>query len=104
MTECSVCGLLFSGTAAFDAHRVGRHAYSYSEGLHMDPPREDGRRCLAADEMAIAHLELNGSGKWHLILSQKQLASLARLRQRRTTNALDATREPDATPYLGTAA
>ena len=105
MTECSVCGLLFAGTSAFDAHRVGKHAYLYSEGLRMDPPREDGRRCLASAEMAAAHhLVLDGSGQWRLVLSQKQLASLARLRQRRTTNSLDAIRAPVATSSLGTAA
>jgi len=36
---------------AFDAHRVGVHAYTYSEGLKMDPMREDGRRCLTVAEM-----------------------------------------------------
>jgi hypothetical protein len=45
------CGENFGSVAAFDAHRVGVHEYTYSEGLQMNPPREDGRRCLSASEI-----------------------------------------------------
>jgi hypothetical protein len=49
---CRSCGQEFGGTSAFDAHRIGRHEYTYSEGLKQDPPIEDGRRCRSAREMA----------------------------------------------------
>jgi hypothetical protein len=48
---CTTCGRDFSGDAMFDRHRVGNHAYLYAEGLAMNPPREDGRRCLEPEEM-----------------------------------------------------
>ena len=48
---CASCGRDFSGDSMFDRHRVGKHAYTYSEGLALEPPREDGRRCLDAEEM-----------------------------------------------------
>ena len=48
---CRSCGKDFSGLEGFDRHRVGVHAYTYSEGLKLDPPREDGRRCLTTDEL-----------------------------------------------------
>jgi hypothetical protein len=51
MNICPTCGLDFSSVAAFDDHRVGTHDYTYSEGVAMDPMREDGRRCLHLDEM-----------------------------------------------------
>jgi hypothetical protein len=48
---CTSCGRDFVGDSLFDLHRVGVHDYTISEGLKLDPPREDGRRCLDADEM-----------------------------------------------------
>jgi len=51
LSYCTTCGRDFSGDRMFDRHRVGVHAYTLSEGLRMDPPREDGRRCLYPDEM-----------------------------------------------------
>jgi hypothetical protein len=48
---CTSCGCDFTGDALFERHRVGTHDYTYSEGAKMDPPREDGRRCLTRDEM-----------------------------------------------------
>ncbi|HEX4672032.1 MAG TPA: hypothetical protein VH279_07175 [Solirubrobacteraceae bacterium] len=48
---CTSCGVDFTGDWLFDKHRVGRHEYMLSEGLRLDPPREDGRRCLDRDEM-----------------------------------------------------
>ena len=51
LSFCRSCGRDFSGDRTFDLHRVGNFAYDYSEGLTMDPLREDGRRCLDADEM-----------------------------------------------------
>jgi hypothetical protein len=51
LSYCVSCGRDFSGDTIFDLHRVGVHAYDYPEGLKLDPPREDGRRCLEPDEM-----------------------------------------------------
>jgi hypothetical protein len=51
--------------ALFDAHRVGVHAYVLTEGLRMDPPREDGRRCLDETEVAERGWEPNDRGRWH---------------------------------------
>lgn len=48
---CRSCGEDFGSVEAFDTHRVGTHAYSYSEGAVMLPPREDGRRCLSVREI-----------------------------------------------------
>lgn len=42
---CSGCQD-FTSTTLFDAHRTGTYAYSLEQGLSLDPPREDGRRCL----------------------------------------------------------
>lgn len=32
MTLCRSCGLDFASVEAFDSHRTGTHAYTYSEG------------------------------------------------------------------------
>jgi hypothetical protein len=40
--------------SAFDNHRVGKHAYMHSEGLKLDPPVEDGRRCLSGEVVTPA--------------------------------------------------
>lgn len=48
---CTECGNDFSGDRMFDRHRVGTFDYTYSEGLQLDPSKEDGRRCLTIDEM-----------------------------------------------------
>lgn len=63
--ECSPCGLVFTSTSAFDKHRVGKHAYTFREGLEMDPPREDGRRCLGEDELVALDWRQNRYGRWH---------------------------------------
>ena len=57
LNGCASCGRDFTSLASFDRHRVGRHAYTFDEGLRLDPPREDGRRCLDADELLAAGLE-----------------------------------------------
>lgn len=54
MYECPTCGLIFGSLAAFSLHRVGVHEFTYSEGARMDPPREDGRRCLSEHEIESA--------------------------------------------------
>jgi hypothetical protein len=45
------CGEAFGSVAAFDAHRIGVHECAYSEGLQMNPPEKNGRRCLSAREI-----------------------------------------------------
>lgn len=64
LNECSACGSDFTSLKLFDAHRVGKHAYTYSEGIAMEPMREDGRRCLSSDEMLERGWEKDGKGRW----------------------------------------
>lgn len=64
MNLCTSCGLDFTGLRDFDAHRVGAHAYTYSDGLEMEPIREDGRRCLEADELNAAGWFCDRHGRW----------------------------------------
>ena len=78
MNLCSACGEDFGGIGAFDAHRVGKHAYDFSEGLKMDPPREDGRRCLDVDEMEQQGFVRNARGSWS---EEKTLVRARRLRE-----------------------
>jgi hypothetical protein len=66
MNLCRSCEQDFSSVRAFDKHRVGVHAFTYSEGLALDPPREDGRRCLRTDELEDAGFRLTASGRWEL--------------------------------------
>jgi hypothetical protein len=65
-TLCRACGLDFGSVSAIDAHRVGKHAYTFREGLDMEPLREDGRRCLDPDELEAHGLVLNSRGGWSL--------------------------------------
>jgi hypothetical protein len=58
------CGADFGSVTLFDAHRVGRHEYTFSEGFELDPPREDGRRCLDPDEMFAKGWALNDRSRW----------------------------------------
>jgi hypothetical protein len=64
MNLCRSCNQDFSSVAMFDRHRVGKHAYLYREGLNMDPPREDGRRCLSVEEMTGKGWERDRRGRW----------------------------------------
>jgi hypothetical protein len=64
MNLCRGCGEDFASVDLFDRHRVGVHAYTFSEGLRVEPPREDGRRCLAVAEMLERGWERNGRGGW----------------------------------------
>jgi hypothetical protein len=45
---------------AFDTHRVGTHEYLWS------PDREDGRRCLDAEEMKSRGMSQNDMGRWQI--------------------------------------
>jgi hypothetical protein len=62
VNRCAACGQDFGSVELFDRHRVGRHAYTFADGLRLDC--EDGRRCLDVDEMEEAGWSLNGRGKW----------------------------------------
>ena len=64
LNECGSCGHDFTSLESFDAHRVGKHAYTYSEGVSMEPMREDGRRCLHAAEMTERGWTQNIRGRW----------------------------------------
>ncbi len=66
MNQCGSCGRDFASVAAFDSHRRGVHAYTYSEGVKMEPLREDGRRCLWPEEFAKVGLALDERGRWQL--------------------------------------
>jgi hypothetical protein len=61
---CRACGADFRSVEGFEQHRVGVHAYTYSEGLNMEPMREDGRRCLDADELEALGYEQDDDGRW----------------------------------------
>jgi hypothetical protein len=64
LNGCSGCGCDFTSVAIFDLHRVGKHAYSYSEGVAMEPMRENGRRCLTSDEMSERGWSIDPKGRW----------------------------------------
>lgn len=64
MNLCSMCGEDFTGVSDFDSHRVGVHAYTYSEGLKRDPMVEDGRRCLTIQEMYEKGWAHDRYGRW----------------------------------------
>jgi len=67
MNLCGACGEDFGSVTAFDAHRVGVHSHTYTEGLRMKPPREDGRRCLSVAELeGSSRFERNRRGAWSL--------------------------------------
>lgn len=66
MNRCRACNEDFGSVTAFDAHRVGSHDYTDSESLRMESMREDGRRCLDADEMEARSFVRNKRGRWSI--------------------------------------
>lgn len=78
MTLCTTCGQEFGGVHAFDAHRVGSHAYCFSL------ERPDGRRCLTPAEMLARGWERNSRGRWSLpcSLALSKATAAARKAQR----------------------
>jgi hypothetical protein len=60
---CRSCGRDFASVVLFDRHRVGKHGYTYHEGLAMEQAQEDGRRCLDADEIRALGWERNRAGR-----------------------------------------
>jgi hypothetical protein len=73
MNLCTTCKADFASVDAFDKHRIGKHVYLYAEGLALEPPREDGRRCMDADEMIDAGMELDRRGRWALVAAKKRV-------------------------------
>jgi hypothetical protein len=69
---CRSCGKDFSSLEAFDAHRVGKHAHTYSEGIALEPMREDGRRCLRTDEMGA--FSRGADERWYLVASRARVS------------------------------
>ena len=61
---CTACGEDFASLGTFDEHRIGEHEYRYDEGLLLDPPRYDGRRCLEVDEMLVMGWHQDPRGRW----------------------------------------
>jgi hypothetical protein len=64
MNLCRGCGEDFASIAAFDRHRAGVHTYTFPHGLLLDPPVEDGRRCLDAAEMTAKGMAPDRHGRW----------------------------------------
>jgi hypothetical protein len=64
LNKCGACRCDFTSLRLFDLHRVGVHAYTYSEGLLHEPLREDGRRCLDAEEMEAKGWQQDANGRW----------------------------------------
>lgn len=60
---CRQCGRDFAADTYFDSHRVGVHAYRHVEGLSLDPPADDGRRCLDDDELEARGLRRMSEGE-----------------------------------------
>ena len=56
MNLCRTCGQDFGSIKLFDKHRVGAH--------DLDPPHENGRRCLTAHEMTLRGWRLDERGRW----------------------------------------
>jgi hypothetical protein len=61
---CRSCGEDFASVEAFDAHRIGTHAYTFAAGGQLDPPREDGRRCLGTEELDGSGWTLDPRSRW----------------------------------------
>jgi hypothetical protein len=72
---CTTCNQDFASVALFDSHRVGAHAYDWSL------EREDGRRCLHANEMAARGWTLDARGRWHDPMRAKETREHFALRE-----------------------
>jgi hypothetical protein len=59
---CTACGQDFGSVELFDRHRVGKHAYTFAQGLERG--LEDGRRCLDSSEMDGAGWRLDSRDRW----------------------------------------
>jgi hypothetical protein len=70
---CRSCGSDFASVSAFDRHRTGVHAYTHEQGLQLDPPVENGRRCLDEAEMRGAGMELDPRGRWRIAADAERI-------------------------------
>lgn len=84
---CPTCDLDFSSVRAFDFHRQGKHAYLYAEGLRMQPPRFDGRRCLDEKELLELGWTVNRHGRWTPPRPQDSASDVHRRRMEATRDA-----------------
>ena len=64
LNGCGSCRSDFTSLKLFDGHRIGKHGFTYSEGVAMDPMREDGRRCLSVAEMTENGWVQDAKGRW----------------------------------------
>lgn len=64
MNICRTCEQDFESLAAFDEHRTGTYAYTYSQGLEQEPMVEDGRRCFSVTELQEFGWSKNKDGRW----------------------------------------
>jgi hypothetical protein len=62
--QCGRCGEDFASLEVFDRHRVGTFDYRFARGLKLEPPKEDGRRCLDVEEMKGRGWRLDSGGRW----------------------------------------
>jgi hypothetical protein len=91
MNICRACNEDFGSVSAFDAHRVGVHVYTVAEGFAMDSPRDDGRRCMDADELEQAGWHRDSHGRWRRpIRDAGALLSFMHSRRGAETPSLDA--------------
>jgi hypothetical protein len=63
---CRSCNCDFGSVTAFDRHRIGKHDYTFLEGMRMEPAREDGRRCMDVEELEASGFVRNSRGRWSL--------------------------------------
>jgi hypothetical protein len=76
---CRSCDTDFASVAAFDRHRTGTHDYTFQEGLRLESPVEDGRRCLHPEEMLGHGMEVDRRGRWRIAVTEADKARLAAL-------------------------
>jgi hypothetical protein len=94
---CRACGLDFGSVSGFDAHQVGRHEYTFAEGMRMDPPREDGRRCLDTEELEAYGWHRDRQGRWRQPRADRHKPHPRSTDSRRASE----TPLPDQEPILG---
>jgi hypothetical protein len=82
MNLCCACRRDFSSVAAFDRHRIGKHAYDFAQGLEFG--FEDGRRCMDEDEMLEAGMALDRRGRWCITRDVEQAQKLSIPRETRS--------------------
>jgi hypothetical protein len=77
---CTGCYEDFSSLKGFDVHRVGKSRPRPSTPARSRTGREKGRPCLTTEGLEELGLSLDGNGRWQLPVSEKQRASLDRLK------------------------